>query len=186
MYGCPGKKIHQAFAAIRCTLLACLSRQAMEQKCTISPPSRSGMDSSSATCIPQTGSRTNRLGANPPCVWPLAPEPAAPAASLGWPGVVTPRTIHTSTRRKSATLHETTSSQNKYLTMRIRNSIDSSRSITRRRREVTTGNPAFAVTSLKTNRESPGVPYADRNIVLRRVYARRKGRVKQKAVLSIS
>jgi hypothetical protein len=72
------------------------------------------------------------------------------------------------------------------LTMRIRNSIDSSRSITRRRREVTTGNPAFAVTSLKTNRESPGVPYADRNIVLRRVYARRKGRVKQKAVLSIS
>src|SRR5436309_11745115 len=51
------------FAASFFELTAYASRQAVEQKCTSSPPSRNGMERVSSTCIPHTGSRTNRRAA---------------------------------------------------------------------------------------------------------------------------
>jgi hypothetical protein len=88
----------------------------MEQKCSSSSPSRMGMERVSSTCMPQTGSRTNRravlgvcgeLDASPCCCGPEA------AFCSNEP----------KTRRSSHTLQETTSSQNRNRKMRARNVI---------------------------------------------------------------
>jgi hypothetical protein len=94
------------------------SRQAVEQKCTNSLPSRRGMETSSATCVPHTGSRTSRREVPSACGalnWSASCDEAA----------VAPRKIHRIARRISAMLQETTSSQNRNLNTRERKFIDS-------------------------------------------------------------
>src|SRR5271154_1088578 len=103
----------QPLAANFCVfaLAAYLSRQAFEQKCTISPPSRKGMASTSATCTPHTGSRTSRRA--PPGVSAVPRTPATEAPPTDLAGALEPpRSIHPTTRRNRATLQETITSQN--------------------------------------------------------------------------
>src|SRR5271169_3219608 len=113
---------------MRCVLFTYLSRQATEQKCTSSPLSRSGTASTSATCIPQIGSRTNLRAATP--LWgshdsdPTPAPAAAPPASCSVCAGMAPRNIHAKARRSSATLHDKISNQNKNLTMRAKKFID--------------------------------------------------------------
>jgi len=57
------RKIAYPFAANFLVLTAYASRQAGEQKWRSSPPSLNGMESVSSTCMPHTGSRTNRRAA---------------------------------------------------------------------------------------------------------------------------
>src|SRR5271163_4725323 len=135
------------FAAIRCVLFTYLSRHAVEQKCTNSPLSRSGTASTSATCIPQTESRTNRRAATPLCESPGAAPTPAPAAELAaacsvCPGIA-PRNIHAKPRRKSATLHDTITNQNKNLKMRAKKSNISLRRVYARRKGRSNENTYF-------------------------------------------
>src|SRR5271169_363590 len=111
---------------MRCVLFTYLSRQATEQKCTNSPLSRSGTASTSATCIPQIGPRTNLRAATPLCVSPDSDPTPAPAAELPCSACagIAPHNIHAKARRSSATLHDKISNQNKNLTMRAKKFID--------------------------------------------------------------
>src|SRR5437016_3404131 len=99
------------FAASFFELTAYASRQAVEQKCTSSPPSRNGMERVSSTCIPHTGSRTNRRA---------AVGVSIEASAACGPGAVSFRSMPPTMRRKSRKLQERTSSQNRNLTMRAR------------------------------------------------------------------
>ena len=107
------RKAFQPCAANFLELTTYASRQAMEQKCNTSSPSRMGIESDSSTCMPQTGSRTNRRAVLAVCAEPDAspgcrePEPAFCSSE--------PKA-----RRSSDTLQEITSSQNKNRKMRAK------------------------------------------------------------------
>src|SRR6266478_3225023 len=99
------------FAASFFELTAYASRQAAEQKCTSPPPSRNGMERVSSTCIPHTGSRTNRRDADG-----IPTESSAPCG----PATASFLSMLPTKRRKSRNPQERMSSQNRNLTIRAR------------------------------------------------------------------
>ena len=104
--------MNQPFAARRKTLLSYLARHSCEQKYCVSPLALIGNASSSARCIPQTGSLTSRL--------PRVAESSVVAAPVPHAGVcrAPPKRLP-----KSLITHDTIKTQNTNLIRRTKKPI---------------------------------------------------------------